>query len=93
MGSIKKMKASEKKSKMTKDELENLQNAVSVRRNIFNHIADLEVKKYDALKALDKADSALNNQQANLKEKYGNVEINITDGSMKEVENASSEKG
>ena len=93
MGSIKKMKASEKKSKMTKDELENLQNAVSVRRNIFNHIADLEVKKYDALKALDKADSALNNQQANLKEKYGNVEINIADGSMKEVENASSEKG
>ena len=92
MGSIKKMKPSEKKAKkITKDELENLQNAVSVRRNIYNHIADLEVKKYDALKALDKADGALNNQQNNLKEKYGDISIDVTDGSIKEIEDAKSD--
>lgn len=87
MGSIKKMKPSSKEGKkITKEELENLQNAVGIRRNIFNHIADLEVKKYDALKALDKADSALNIQQTNLKEKYGDVNIDINDGSIKAVE-------
>lgn len=94
MGSIKKLNTSEAKSnKITKDELDNLQSAVSLRRNIHNHISDLEIKKYDALKALDKADGALSNQQNNLKEKYGDVSIDINDGSIKKIDSESDKKG
>lgn len=89
MGSLKKLNNERKKNinKLTEEELKNLQEKLTVRHNIKNHIADLEIKKYDALKALDEADMVLQTAQKNLKDKYGDVNINVQTGEITEKPN------
>ena len=74
------------KKKITKEELEELQAKVSVLNNLQYKLGALAVDKNKVLKAFDTVREELRTMQMNLKETYGNVSINVEDGSLTETE-------
>ena len=74
------------KKKITKEELENLQAKISVLNNLQYKLGALAVDQNKVLKAFDTVREELKTMQMGLKETYGNVSINVEDGSLTETE-------
>ena len=74
------------KNKITKEELEQLQAKVSVLNNLQYKLGALAVDQNKVLKAFDTVREELRTLQMELKETYGNVSINVEDGSFTETE-------
>ena len=76
------------KKKITKEELEELQAKISVLNNLQYKLGALAVDQNKVLKAFDTVRQELRTMQMGLKETYGNVSINVEDGSLTETEEA-----
>ena len=74
------------KKKITKEELEELQAKISVLNNLQYKLGALSVDQNKVLKAFDTVREELRTMQMGLKETYGNVSINVEDGSLTETE-------
>lgn len=74
------------KIKITKEELENLQAKISVLNNLQYKLGALAVDKNKVLKAFDTVREEIRTIQMELKETYGNVSINVDDGTITETE-------
>jgi|TARA_B100000085_G_scaffold145826_1_gene132670 hypothetical protein len=74
------------KNKITKEELEQLQAKISVLNNLQYKLGALAVDQNKVLKAFDTVREELRTMQMELKETYGNVSINVEDGSLTETE-------
>ena len=74
------------KKKITKEELEQLQAKISVLNNLQYKLGALAVDQNKVLKAFDAVREELRTMQMELKETYGNVSINVEDGSLTETE-------
>jgi hypothetical protein len=74
------------KKKITKEELEELQAKISVLNNLQYKLGALSVDQNKVLKAFDTVREELRTMQIGLKETYGNVSINVEDGSLTETE-------
>ena len=74
------------KKKITKEELEQLQAKISVLNNLQYKLGALAVDQNKVLKAFDTVREELRTMQMELKETYGNVSINVEDGSLTETE-------
>jgi|TARA_B100000900_G_C20361971_1_gene626744 hypothetical protein len=74
------------KKKITKEELEELQAKISVLNNLQYKLGALAVDQNKVLKAFDTVREELRTMQMGLKETYGNVSINVEDGSLTETE-------
>ena len=73
------------KDKITKEELEQLQAKISVLNNLQYKLGALAVDQNKVLKAFDTVREELRTMQMELKETYGNVSINVEDGSLTET--------
>jgi hypothetical protein len=76
------------KKKITKEELEELQAKISVLNNLQYKLGALAVDQNKVLKAFDTVREELKTMQMGLKETYGNVSINVEDGSLTETQEA-----
>ena len=76
------------KKKITKEELEELQAKISVLNNLQYKLGALAVDQNKVLKAFDTVREELRTMQMGLKETYGNVSINVEDGSLTETQEA-----
>ena len=76
------------KKKITKEELEELQAKISVLNNLQYKLGALAVDQNKVLKAFDTVRQELRTMQMGLKETYGNVSINVEDGSLTETKEA-----
>tara|TARA_R100000152_G_C6734355_1_gene158685 strand:+ start:40 stop:309 length:270 start_codon:yes stop_codon:yes gene_type:complete len=74
-------------TKVTKEELENLQEKVGSINNLQMEIGGLEIQKNMAYERLKELQINLNAVQNSLNKKYGTVTVNINDGSLKPMEN------
>ena len=74
------------KIKITKEELENLQAKISVLNNLQYKLGALAVDKNKVLKAFDTVREEIRTMQMELKETYGNVSINVEDGTITKTE-------
>jgi hypothetical protein len=74
------------KKKITKEELEELQAKISVLNNLQYKLGALAVDQNKVLKAFDTVREELKTMQMGLKETYGNVSINVEDGSLTETQ-------
>ena len=74
------------KNKITKEELEELQAKISVLNNLQYKLGALAVDQNKVLKAFDTVREELRTMQMELKETYGNVSINVEDGSLTETD-------
>jgi len=72
--------------KINDQELANIKSLTEEINNCKVGITDFEVRKYALVNRLINAENNFYNLQQELVEKYGKVSINITDGSIKEVE-------
>ena len=72
--------------KVTEAELKELQTIVTTQGNIKKHIGALELQKFDAIQAMAESDMKLAEVQKKMKEKYGDVNVNLQDGTIHEKE-------
>ena len=73
-------------NKITQEQLEELQNYVGQLNNAASQIGNLELQKHQIQHAAGEVQNDLNKFQQKLKEKYGDVQINIQDGTFKPIE-------
>ena len=73
-------------NKITQEQLEELQGYVGKLNNAANQIGNLEMQKHQLQHAAAEIQNDLNKFQQKLKEKYGDVQINIQDGTFKPIE-------
>jgi len=74
-----------KKNKITKEELENLQGIVGRLNSASNQLGNIEMQKHQLLHASQELQSNLQGLQKALEEIYGQVNINIKDGTYVEL--------
>ena len=72
-------------TKLTAEELKNVQERIGVINNIQMEVGGLEVQKNIAVDRLKEAQGALTVVQQSLEKKYGKVSVNINDGSLKPI--------
>ena len=73
-------------NKITQEQLEELQGYVGKLNNAANQIGNLEMQKHQLQHAAAEIQNDLNKFQQKLKEKYGDIQINIQDGTFKTIE-------
>lgn len=73
-------------NKITQEQLEELQGYVGKLNNAANQIGNLELQKHQIQHAAGEVQNDLNKFQQKLKEKYGDIQINIQDGTFKPIE-------
>lgn len=73
-------------NKITQEQLEELQGYVGKLNNAASQIGNLEMQKHQIQHAAAEIQNDLNKFQQKLKEKYGDVQINIQDGTFKPIE-------
>ena len=74
-----------KATKITKDELKSIQDKVGQINNLQMQIGGLTVQQSKAVEMLESLQTELNVIQTSLESKYGQVSVNIQDGSLKEI--------
>lgn len=74
-----------KKNKITKEELENLQGIVGRLNSASNQLGNIEMQKHQLLHASQELQNNLQGLQKALEEIYGQVNINIKDGTYVEL--------
>ena len=72
--------------KITDEELQIIQEKVNQINNLQMQVGGLEVQKTAALGMINQAQAELSKTQEMLEEKYGKVSVNLTDGTIKEIE-------
>ena len=83
---------SEKKLKITEEELKQIQAQVQVRGQLISDIGSVEAEKHKLLHALSNVLEKTKETADGLEEKYGKVNINLEDGSYKVVEEEKEEE-
>ncbi len=80
--------------KIKKEELEKLQGIVNKLNQIQSQLGLIEMQKHELLHAVVEVQNELKNNRAELEKEYGNISINIADGTIteKDKENASDKK-
>jgi len=80
--------------KITKEELEKIQGIVNKLNQAQTQLGVIEMQKHELLHAVVEVQRDLKNNRAELEKEYGNISINITDGTIteKDKENASDKK-
>ena len=73
-------------SKITQEQLEELQGYVGKINNIASQIGNLELQKHQLNHAGIEVQNDLQKFQVKLEEKYGKVSVNIQDGTYKPIE-------
>ena len=71
-------------SKLTEEQLSKLQELVGSINNLQTQIGGLEVQKHQALHQIGGLQEQLSEFQAELQKEYGDVSINIQDGTITE---------
>ncbi len=84
--------AKAKTTKVTKEELTELQEVIKTINSIQMEIGNFEVQKTRALSAIMEGRAKLAELQNKLKEKYGDVNVNINDGTIKENQDGQVDK-
>ena len=79
---------SKKATKITDKELEDLQAKISTINDLQYKIGSSEIAKNNLLQSYNVAKLGLRDMQVELKEKYGHVSIDVTDGSLTEIKEA-----
>tara|TARA_R100000963_G_scaffold25808_1_gene17619 strand:+ start:64 stop:321 length:258 start_codon:yes stop_codon:yes gene_type:complete len=79
-------------TKITKPELEELQVNIRNTNDFQMQIGNLEIQKASLLAGINKSRESLVQFQEKLKDKYGDVVINITNGNLKPRENGEADK-
>ena len=77
-----------KKNKLTTKELENLQAKINILTDLQYKIGNSEILKNNLLQSYSVAKLDLRDMQVELKDKYGRVSIDVTDGSLTEIKEA-----
>ena len=72
--------------KITDEELKLIQEQVQVINNMQMQIGGLEMQKQIAVLTVQKSQAQLQELQNTLEDKYGKVSVNLTDGTIKEIE-------
>ena len=71
--------------KVTSDELQDLQSLVTAVNRLRMQIGELEINKSMAIERFNQFRKDLNELEAKLKNKYGEVSVNVEDGTLKEI--------
>ena len=74
-----------KDSKITEKELETIKEQQQKIQTVVYDLGALEAKKFEISAALKEFNEALNETKKELEEKYGQVNIDLKDGSFKEI--------
>jgi len=72
--------------KITEEQLEAIQNLVKQINNGQIQIGQLETQKHTLLHQIAEVQKALKNLQDDLEKEYGKVNVNITDGTITQIE-------
>ena len=88
---MKKNKA--KATKVTKEELKEIQTLVQNINSAQMQVGQMEIDKANLLGLILNAKNQFNDVQLKLREKYGDVVVNVTDGSLKDKEDEQVNKG
>ena len=72
--------------KIKDEQLTKLQGLVNYINNLQMELGQVEARKYDIIGMLPSARKDLNDFQKELESEYGNVSININDGTIKQAE-------
>jgi spore germination protein YaaH len=84
MGKKKKEKVIDlKPEKISDDQLKSVQNVVSAINNLHADIGKLEAQKHNVLHTLAQGNDQLNAIQEEMRKEYGDIDINIQDGSIR----------
>jgi hypothetical protein len=76
--------AKKKVKSLTSDELTTVQNYVTATNQTQMQIGGLEAQKYELIQQMTMIRSQLQKVQNELQEKYGDVSINLSDGTLTE---------
>ena len=71
--------------KVTNDELQDLQSLVTAVNRLRMQIGELEINKSMAVERFNQFRNDLVELEAKLKNKYGEVSVNVEDGTLKEI--------
>ena len=87
MGTTYKKKQKAKATQVTKDELKTMQDYVAAINQAQAQVGSFEYQKIQLIQKMGALESKLTEFNQGLIKKYGNVSVNITDGSIKEKVN------
>tara|TARA_B100001109_G_C18833563_1_gene460792 strand:+ start:509 stop:784 length:276 start_codon:yes stop_codon:yes gene_type:complete len=87
MGNTYKKKQKAKPTQITKDELKTMQDYVASINQTQMQVGSFEYQKIQLIQKMGALESKLTEFNQGLTKKYGNVSVNITDGSIKEKVN------
>ena len=79
------MAKNNKNSNLTKEELDKIQNLVKSINQMQMQIGNFEVQKTVAIQRLQASQREVQAFQAEVNEKYGNVNINVQDGTLSPI--------
>jgi small-conductance mechanosensitive channel len=79
-------------NKIKEEQLAKLQGLVNQINQLQLELGQVESRKYDVIAAIPAVRKELNEFQSELEKEYGNVSINIQDGTIKEVEDEANPK-
>tara|TARA_R110002020_G_C16176689_1_gene764467 strand:- start:894 stop:1172 length:279 start_codon:yes stop_codon:yes gene_type:complete len=79
-------------NQIKKEELETLQNHVQTESKLLYNVGALENQKFIALHALNQCQQKLQEHKKELEDKYGKVNINISDGTYEEIKEEQNEE-
>ena len=80
------MAKKQKNLRLTKEELTNLQTLVKIINQVQLQVGGLEVQKSLAIERIQKFQSDVSDLQDKFRKKYGDITININDGTLSERE-------
>jgi hypothetical protein len=75
----------EKVNKITEEELKTIKGQQQQIQNVVFDLGSIEARKIELSDVLKQVNVALNNTKKELEEKYGQVNIDLKDGSFKEI--------
>lgn len=75
-----------KEMKITEEELTKLQEVVLAMNEIKNALGAAEIEKANLLSNYESAQDELNKSRESLKEKYGDINVNLSTGEYEEIE-------
>ena len=87
MGNTYKKKEKAKPTQVTKEELKTMQDYVAAINQTQMQVGSFEYQKIQLIQKMGALESKLTEFNTGLQKKYGNVSVNITDGSIKEKVN------
>lgn len=75
-----------KSKKVTDAELKDIRESVNLVNSITTRIGQVELSKHKLITEFQEAETALKNHQKSLHEKYGEIHVNLDDGTITEKE-------